>query len=251
MTKSVNALLCFSSAMYQRYVDHWQSNNIHIHHFPIDRFEWMSDSPAIKETLDNLEYYGNLVCSELDSTRQFLSIVEQADKLEKVKNKVCFAGNKEISAELEEKGIPAIEPLKENKAIDVVETMLRFRRTGPVLLPTRKNKVNDIAGFLEELEIEVNELPVYKKIGLDDKTIESYRRKTADLNPNYVFFHSREAVNSIPAVFKNIEFAETKNIALNKAVAQKMLAGDIPIAATLENELSDLGEVFEKISQSY
>ena len=250
MAEKINALLCVSSAVYRRYVDHWQDKFIKITHLPVEQFEWMNESPAIDDTLNNLEHYENLVFNELDSTRQFLAIVENAEKLEILENKVCFVANKDIASELEQKGLPAIEPLKADKAIDVVETMLRFRRTGPALLPTRKNRVNDIAGFLEELTIEVNELPVYKKVPLEDDTIDSYRNKIPKLKLDCVFFHSREAVNSIPAVFSNINFREMKNIAGNKVVAQKLIAADIPVSATLKDDLSALDGIIREVSHT-
>jgi len=203
-------------------------NAPNILHLPLQQYQSISSSENISQALDHLPEYRNIVFSDLFATRYFLELISPTDLLQKMQNCVYFARNKKVYNLLNSRGIPAIRPQKNEKAIDVVEYMLQFKRFGATLYPCRKNSSDEIPGFLEELGIPVNELAVYKTKRLSPEVIASYTQAIEEDPPDAVLFHSIRSVNTLPSVFSMISMSDVKKIALNTHIAQKMEQQNIP-----------------------
>lgn len=203
-------------------------NAPNILHLPLQQYQSISSSENISQALDHLPEYRNIVFNDLFATRYFMELISPTDLLQKVENGVYFARTMEVFELLNSRGIPAIQPQKNEQAIDVVECMLQFKRLGPTLYPCQKNSSDEIPGFLEELGIPVNELAVYKTERLSQDDIGSYSQAIDQEPPQAVLFHSVRSVNTLPSVFSMLSMNNIKKIALNNRIAQKMEQQNIP-----------------------
>jgi len=209
-------------------------NAPNILHLPLLRYESISTTNAISQALDHLSEYRNIVFNDLFAARFFMELIPPTELVQKMGNGVYFARNNEVFELLNSQGIPAIRPQKNEKAIDIVECMLQFKRLGPTLYPCRENSSDEIPGFLEELGIPVNELAVYKTKRLSRGDIDTYSEAIDKEPPQAVLFHSVRSVNTLPSVFSMISMNNVKKIALNGRIAQKMDQQNIPADIIIE-----------------
>ena len=215
----------------------------HLLHLPLHRYQPISSSGAIDQALDHISEYRNIVFNNQLAANYFLRIISPSTLLKRVQNCVYFARSADAGSYLELKGIPAIQPQTGEKAIDIVQSMLQFKRLGATLYPCKKNSSDEIPGFLEELGIPVNELSVYKTQRLTSSDIASYESTIKEHPPDAILFHSNRSVNTLPTIFPMISMSEVKKIALNERIAQKMAQQNMPANLTLNPKMNLLKQI--------
>jgi len=215
-------------------------------HLPLGEPAAIEHSPQIDEVFEHFNSYKNVVLENARSAEYFFKLFEKRDEELSIDQQVFFARTTDAAKVAGRFDIPTIEPLVGSKAIDVVETMLRFRRLGPTLYPCHIKHPAEIPGLLEELGIPVNELPVWTDNELDNSTVASYRSIVGQNSPEVILFHSVTAVNTIPALFREIDFTVTKNIAVGERVAHKIQEQGWTVTHIIE-DLNRISDFLKKI----
>lgn len=211
-----------------------------------------------------LEYYSSIDISTIDwedpgafenivygNKRNALFFLKEAKRrkvLEQVKKKVNLTLDKSTADFLEASGIPAISAFGESKPINLVEFMLRLRRTGSTLYPCGKHTREEIPGFLEELDIPVYELELYDLKGPNPEKLEEHREVLSRQKPDIVIFHSRSSVTRTLTAFPQLDFSTCVTVAGDVAVTQKLKEAGIPLSAEAEGSW---GSIAEKVSEQF
>lgn len=196
-------------------------------HLPLEHYLPVEDTGNIEQTFSQLDDYENIIHGRKRNAIFFMERVEQLDKLEEVQNTLNLALHQETADYLEEKGIPAVLPGQETRGIKLVEFMLRLQRYGKTLYPCGTHESEDIPGFLQELDIEVTELPLFELEGPGDEKLAEYRRQLAERSPDTVVFHNRRSVNRILAAFPNLDYEAVTVVSADSAITDKLEDKDI------------------------
>ena len=190
-------------------------------HLPLIFYNALDTTKEIQDVLNNLNRFDNIVFGSPQNTTFFLEHLQKFPDATEELMAVCFARTEAIRLLLDRHDIPAIESYSGSKAIDLVESMLRFQRLGRTLYPCAEQSADDIPGFLEELDVECVELPCYRKEGPDEQTLKRYREQLEN-QPEAIFFHSVASVNQIPAAFPGLDLEEASCLAYSDAVLKKL-----------------------------
>ena len=217
-------------------------------HYPLERYQALEADEEILETLDQLDDYENIVHGSKRNARFFVEKAEEYNKLDEVRNRLNLALNQHTADFLEEKGVPAVHPHSDGKAIDLMEFMLRVRRIGETLYPCGDKTAEDLPGFLRELDVPVEELVLFTLKGPEDEALREYQKDLAAHEPAVVIFHSRRSVNRTLAAFPNMNYEDTHIICADQAVTEKLETEDVEVDAQAEgNWDSVLEEVVEAL----
>lgn len=196
-------------------------------HLPLERYVSLDNSDQVEEVLGKLEEYENIIHGRKRSAIFFMEKVQEFDKLKEVQNRVNLTIHQEVADYLEAQGIPAVLPGQETRGIKLVEFMLRLQRYGKTLYPCGTHESEDIPGFLQELDIEVTELPLFELEGPDETTLEKHRQQLAQTSPDTVVFHNRRSVNRILAAFPDLNYEEVTVVSADSAITDKLHDNDI------------------------
>ncbi|HYW34872.1 MAG TPA: uroporphyrinogen-III synthase, partial [Balneolaceae bacterium] len=132
------------------------------------------------------------------------------------------------------KGIPAVHPQKEERPVDLLEIMLRLRRTGKSLYPCGSHQAEELPGLLKELDIPVTELELFNLKGPTEKQLAVYQKKITENPPDIIIFHSRRSVNRIITAFPELDFSEAKIISADSGITEKLTGKGISVDAEAE-----------------
>ncbi len=196
-------------------------------HLPLERYVPVEDKEPIEQELNRLGDYENIIHGRKRSAIFFMEQVERLDKLEDVQNRLNLALHQETADYLEERGVPAVLPGEETRGIKLVEFMLRLQRYGKTLYPCGNHESEDIPGFLQELDIEVTELPLFDLEGPEEDELEQFREQLDQASPDVVVFHNRRSVNRILAAFPELDFNKMTVVSADSAISDKLKDNDI------------------------
>ncbi|MGM0587151.1 MAG: uroporphyrinogen-III synthase [Bacteroidota bacterium] len=196
-------------------------------HTPLEQYATDLDEEQVKMALEELPKADQIIYGYKRNALFFLEQVVRYDKLEEVRNKLNFAVHESTAEVLEDVGIPAVKPGQDGSAIKLVEFMLRINRMGPTLYPCGHDRKEEIPGLLEELEIEVAELPLYSKVGPAPEELEDFQITVYAQQPDIIFFHNRSSVNRILAAYPKLEWGSKTIVAVSKGVEQKLRENEI------------------------
>lgn len=200
-------------------------------HYPLERYQPLEADEEILEILDQLEDYENIVHGSKRNARFFVEKAEEYNKLDEVRNRLNLALNQHTADFLEEKGVPAVHPHSDGKAIDLMEFMLRVRRIGETLYPCGDKTAEDLPGFLRELDVPVEELVLFTLGGPQDEALRGFRKDLAAHKPEVVIFHNRRSVNRTLAAFPNMNYEDAHVITADQAVTEKLQTEGIDVDA--------------------
>jgi uroporphyrinogen-III synthase len=198
-------------------------------HYPLERYEALEEDSTIAGTLNNLDQFENIVHGSKRNARFFVEKVEALGQLEQARQQLNLALNQHTADYLERKGIPAIHPQAQGKAINLMEFMLRVRRLGETLYPCGDKTSEDLPGFLQELDIPVQELVLFTLEGPAEKDLQGYQKQLMQDEPGVVIFHSRRSVNRMLAAFPKLNYEEATVISGDQAVSDKLEKQDIEV----------------------
>jgi len=227
-----------------------EEHNLSMLHYPLERYEAIEGDQQILDELQLIEEYENIVYGSKRNARFFVEKIQELDKVDEVRNRLNLALNQHTADYLEEQGIPAVHPHADGKAIDLMEFMLRVRRIGQTLYPCGDKTAEDLPGFLQELDIPVEELVLFTLEGPEEMQLQEYRKDLAAHDPEVVLFHSRRSVNRTLAAFPSIDWGEPTVISAAQGVTDKLQKEDIEADIQAEgNWDSLLDEVLETLDE--
>ncbi|MCW9707083.1 uroporphyrinogen-III synthase [Fodinibius salsisoli] len=208
-----------------------QQQDVSLLHCPLEQYEALVKGSTISDTLNNLDQFENIVHGSKRNARFFIEKVKELDQLEVAREQLNLALNQQAADYLEQQGIPAIHPQAEGKAINLMEFMLRVRRLGETLYPCGDKTSEDLPGFLQELDIPVQELVLFTLEGPEEKDLQNYQKQLGENGPEVIIFHSRRSVNRILAAFSNLNYEQAHIIAGDQAVSDKLKQQEIEVDA--------------------
>jgi len=195
---------------------------ISILHYPLEHYRALNENDIVLDTLEELEKFENIVHGSKRNARFFVEKLNEFDKLDEARERLNLALNQHTADYLEQEGIPAVHPRADGKAINLLEFMLRIRRIGETLYPCGDKTKEDLPGFLNELDIPVQELVLFTLEGPEEKKLQKYQKDVAAHQPEIIIFHSRRSVNRTQAAFPNLNYETAKVISGDQAVTDKL-----------------------------
>ncbi|SMO54578.1 uroporphyrinogen-III synthase [Fodinibius sediminis] len=213
-------------------------------HHPLERYEALGMNSTIRDTLNRMEDFENIVHGSKRNARFFIEKLKELNKLKDARQQLNLALNQPTADYLEEENIPAIHPRAEGKAINLMEFMLRVRRLGTTLYPCGDKTSEDLPGLLQELDIPVEELVLFRLEGPREEELQQNKNVLQDQQPEVVLFHSRRSVNRTRAAFPDLDYDEIRVISGDQAVTDKLEREGIPVdrqaAGSWESLLEEL-----------
>lgn len=193
-------------------------------HLPLERYRPLEDRSEIEETVEALERFEQVAYGSLRNARFFLDAVRESGAMEALRGRVNLAVDARTSDWLEEQGIPAIRPQsgESPRAIDLMELLLRLRRTGPTLYPCGRETPEELPGLLRELEMPVEELVLFENEGPGRERLERYRERLSENPPDAVIFHSRRAVVRTLAAFPGLDLERAAVVSADRGITGKL-----------------------------
>lgn len=213
----------------ERFRSDLREDDIPVLHYPLERYEPIEEETEILDTLELLDEFENIVYGSKRNARFFVEKVKEYEMMEKVREQLNLALNQHTADYLEQEGIPAVHPHSDGKAIDLMEFMLRIRRIGETLYPCGDKTAEDLPGFLQELDIPVEELVLFTLEGPKEEDLQQYRKELAAHEPKVIVFHSRRSVNRTLAAFPNLKLSDAQVIAGDRGVSDKLEKEEIGV----------------------
>lgn len=189
---------------------------------PLERYFFAAsknDGNRVKEMFGNFTF---IHYSNLRNARFFFEWAERNQMAAEIPQKINLAVNTPTSKFLEEKGIPAIRPAENARAIDILEFILRISREGQVLCPACNQKPEELPGLLTELEMPVTEFAVCKEAAPDPDFLKDFKKQYGQEEIDAVLFHNRSSVVRTKAAFPGLNFSALKLISAAAGVTEKM-----------------------------
>lgn len=221
-----------------------------IRHYPLERYRGLDNEEEVLESLRDMTEYENVVYGHRRNAVFFLDFVERHNLKEAVKERLNFAVDNETAHFLEANGIPAVKPAEDAKAIKLIEFMLRIRRLGTTLYPCGTEQKEEVPGLLQELEIEVDEIPLFELTGPEDEELEDFRIDVMADEPEVLIMHSRHAVNRVPAAFPELNLDDKVVVSASPGVTRHLQKKEIQVNVEADGNWVDvidaLSEYLEK-----
>lgn len=202
-------------------------HEISLLHYPLEKYKAVEDDETVRNTFEHLEEFENIAHGSKRNAQFFVEKVSQLDKWDQARERLNLALNQHTADFLEEAGIPAVHPHSEGEAIDLMEFMLRVQRIGKTLYPCGDKTTEDLPGFLQELDIPVQELVLFTLEGPGKDKLQHYQEDIASYEPDIIIFHSRRSVNRMLAAFPDLNYREEQIISGDQAVSEKLATEDI------------------------
>lgn len=221
-----------------------EQEDISVFHYPLERYKAIEEDPGISNTLNKLDQFENIVHGSKRNARFFIEKVERLGLLQQARKQLNLALNQHAADYLEQEGIPAIHPQAKGKAINLMEFMLRVRRLGKTLYPCGDKTSEDLPGFLQELDIPVQELVLFTLEGPQENVLKEYQQQVTKKQPDVIIFHSRRSVNRILAAFPDLNYKQAHIISGDQAVTDKLEQQDIVADSQAEGSWDS---IFEKL----
>lgn len=215
-------------------------------HYPLEKYIPLEDDQKVLDTLELLDEFENIVYGSKRNAKFFVDKLKEYDKMDEARDLLNLALNQHTADYLEEEGIPAVHPHSDGKAIDLMEFMLRVRRIGQTLYPCGDKTAEDLPGFLQELDIPVEELVLFTLEGPSELELEEYREELAAHEPEIIIFHSRRSINRMMAAFPNLQYENAHVIAGDKAVTDRLKEQEIEVDAQAEGSWNSILEKVKK-----
>jgi uroporphyrinogen-III synthase len=226
-----------------------EDRDINVLHYPLEKYEAVTDDKEILDTLELLDEFENIVHGSKRNAQFFVDKVKEYHKLEDARNRLNLALDQHTANYLENNGIPAVHPHADGEAIDLMEFMLRVRRIGETLYPCGDKTVEDLPGFLQELDIPVEELVLFTLEGPEEVELQQFRKDLAAHDPALVIFHSRRSVNRITAAFPNLNYNQATVVSANHAVSEKLgtegIEKHVQADGSWDSIIEEIDEIFE------
>lgn len=210
-------------------------------HLSLEIYRPLEDRSKIEEALEELDRFEQVAYGSLRNARFFLEAVRDAGEMETLRGRVNLAVDARTSDWLEEQGIPAIRPQagESPRAIDLMELLLRLRRTGPTLYPCGRETPEELPGLLRELEMPVEELVLFGNEGPGQERLERYREQLSENPPDAVVFHSRRAVVRTLAAFPGLDLEKAAVVSADRGITGKLeereIAADMEASGSWES----------------
>jgi len=211
-------------------------------HLPLESYVEADDREhegGLSEALGPAE---NIIFGARRNAEFLLRRAQKDDLIEEARQRVNLAFDSYTVELLEEYGIPAVSP-EGGRPIDLVELMLRLRRTGQALYPCGGHAREEIPGLLRELDIPVTEYVLYDLEGPTKGELKEYRRRISAEPPDLIICHSRRSVNRLRAAFPGLDYDHTTIVAGDRAVAEKLKEYDLSSDYTAEGHWESIAEI--------
>lgn len=218
-----------------------EEHPIQLIHLPLERYVEFKQ----EDLFEDFGAYETIIYGNKRNAIFFLKQTMRHNALPLVKERVNLTLHKRTADYLEQAGVPAICPADKPKPINMVEFMLRLRRTGPVLYPCGAHTKEEIPGFLQELDIPVREAELYDLKGPRQEDLALFRSTIAEQQPDIVIFHSRRAVTRVQAAFPGLDFAGRTVLSADTGVTHKLKEAGIPVT---EEARGSWGSIIEKLA---
>ncbi|MGM0459876.1 MAG: hypothetical protein ACQERO_11080 [Bacteroidota bacterium] len=185
-----------------------EKNSERFLHMPLEEFELSPDRMAEKMLAENVDNFTFVVYGNLRNATYFYNWIDQQNLVDEFRNLVHLTLDEPASDFLEDRGIPAIQPRKNARPIDLLEFMLRISKEGKTLYPACSNRAEEMPGLLQELEMDVAEFTICREKGLSTDRVEELQIDCYRNPPEAVLFHNRSSVNRALAAFPDLNFKQ-------------------------------------------
>lgn len=190
-------------------------------HYPLEYYQKL-DSDSVREAFEKIKDFDNIAYGSKRNARFFVEKMKEFDKLDEVRERLNLALNQPTADFLENEGVPAVHPQSEGKAINLMEFMLRTRRIGNTLYPCGDKTKEELPGFLQELDIPVQELVLFTLEGPKKQDLMKFQEDVAAHEPAVIIFHSRRSVNRTLTAFPNLDYDDAHIITGDRAVTDRL-----------------------------
>lgn len=227
MNKSV--LLTAAAEDTEQFRSALEQQQVNLQYCPLEKYELLKENQQIEDTLQQLDAFENIVHGSKRNAKFFVQKLKQYDKIEAARDQLNLAVDQHTADFLEEAGIPAVHPHSDGEAIDLMEFMLRIKRLGDTLYPCGDETAEDLPGFLQELDMPVEELVLFTLEGPGEQKLQEYQKEVMAQQPGIIVFHSRRSVNRTLAAFSDLNYEEAHVISAARAVTDKLQDEDVEI----------------------
>lgn len=212
-------------------------------HYPLERYKANADSASVKEFLDGLAEFENIVYGSLINARYFVEQAEKHKAKKAVRQCLNLTLDEDSAKFLEEHGVPAVCTFAGGRAINAVEFMLRLRRMGATLYPCGSHRKEELPGLLQELDIPVQELELYDLEGPKEEDLNRFRKEMEDRGLYGVVFHSRRSVNRTLAAFPDRNYDGIHVVSADSGVTEHLKDKGIAVAEEGEGSWASIAEL--------
>lgn len=155
----------------------------------------------------------------------------------KLKNTPHFAVQNSVAQLLETHGLPAITVPKSDKAIDLVELLLRLNQTGFAVVPGSVHHMNEISGLLYELGVDYDFWQIYSVDAPKGKELDSLREKVTAREPEVILFHNEEVARRYHIAFPDVDLSDKELLCTSETV-KKTIDPDEKLNTTVVEAVS-------------
>ncbi len=213
-----------------------EKNGFHFIHLPL---EWIETNAEI--TYDTLaqEIHGNdiIVLGSYRNTCHFLDLIDQFELQESARVKLNFTMNQASAELLEANGVPGISSHPHNKAIHLLELIIRLGQLRPAVYPQLEHALEEMPALFEELDVPCHTLPVCKRKHPDTDQLNIYRQRLAADKPDYVLIHDKDMIRYLAVAFPELDLQSVKIIAANQTIEAELKKASIPYITSKEARL--------------
>jgi len=202
-------------------------------HLPL---EWIKTNAGITrdDLIQEIESNDIIVFGSYRNAHHFLDLIKEYNILEMIRQKLSFTTNRASADLLESNGVAGITSHPYNRAIHLLELILRLGQLRPALYPQAKNAQEEMPALFEELDVPCQTLPVCERVHPDSGHLDSYRKKLDSFDPDTVFIHDKDMIRYLKIAFPELDLQSLNIIAANKATEAELQGQSIPFD-TLES----------------
>lgn len=202
-------------------------------HLPL---EWITTNSGItrEDLIQEIESNDIIVFGSYRNAHHFLDLIKQYNVLEMIRQKLSFTTNRASADLLESNGVAGITSHPYNKAIHLLELILRLGQLRPALYPQAKDVHEEMPALFEELDVPCNTLFVCERIHPDSGHLNSYRKKLESFEPDTVFIHDKDMIRYLAIAFPGLNLKSLNILTANQAVEAELQRQSIPFE-TAEN----------------
>ncbi len=203
-----------------RYID---SGDEEWRHYPLQQIFPTDVSKALQEHLGEDHEIQNIIHSTKINAEHFLKALRENGLEDRIKDCVHFVVDQESFDYLNDQGFAVLLP-PASRIIDLMEFMLRLKRTGLTLCPGGDPKEEEIPDFLHELGIDFIRIQVSETQPADSEMLRIYHTGLKETPPTTILTHSETLPAQLNALFPEMPDTQIKWLPVNEDVRQKLVS---------------------------
>jgi hypothetical protein len=224
-----------------------QVQTLSLTYMPLESYSAWMDKEIEEQLIKRLDEFQFVLHGNLRNTRFFATWVQSKGLTESFQNMVHLAVNAATAAQLESVGLPAIQPKKGGKPIDILEFMLRISMEGLSLYPALEGKKEELPALLGELDLPVFEFPVCREVRVPEENLEEFRKRITERNFSHILIHNRSALTRIRTAFPDLDLKKSGIISGSPGVTTKLIEEGLEPVREASGTWTSIREILAKL----